>query len=152
MKAGFYNNFICLPQFIIASSLYWLHRFLIYVIPYYKFCFFRGIIADFLAPIVCIPIFATSQKFFGLRKGNKIYFIEIILYCVLFSVYFEIIGPKFIKTFTSDIFDVIAYFIGGVVLYFSQGIHLRHFRETFCKTKKGYLFRNPQLLKVSHSF
>ena len=107
-------------------------------IPLYNISFFRGIIADFLAPIVCIPIFATSQNFFGLRKGNKIYFLEMILYCILFSVYFEIIGPKFIKTFTSDIFDVIAYFIGGVVLYFSQDEYISGISDKlFAKLKKA---------------
>ena len=138
MKVGLCKHFICLPQFIIASCLYWTHRAFITWMPFYNASFFRGIIADFLAPIVCIPIFATSQKFLGLRKGNKIYFIEIILYCVLFSVYFEITGPKFIKTFTSDIFDVIAYFIGGVVLYFSQDEYISGISDKlFAKLKKA---------------
>ena len=90
MKVGLCKHFICLPQFIIASCLYWTHRAFITWMPFYNASFFRGIIADFLAPIVCIPIFATSQKFFGLRKGNKIYFIEIILCIALITIDLQI--------------------------------------------------------------
>lgn len=112
--------FICFPQFILASILYWGHRFLIQQSLVYETSFLRGFFPDFLALPVCIPLFASSQKIFKLRKKNKIYFIEIILYCILFSVYFEIIGPTFIKSFTRDYWDIVAYFMGGITLYISN--------------------------------
>lgn len=112
--------FICFNQLLIGSILYWLHRFLISISLTYRHSFFRGFFPDYLALIVCVPIFASSQKIFRLRKKNKIYFIEIILYWILFSVYFEFLGPKFINTFTSDYWDVVAYFLGGLSLYFSN--------------------------------
>lgn len=112
--------FICFPQFVFASILYLGHRFLIQQSPVYRTSFFRGFFPDFLALLVCIPVFASSQKIFNLRKRNKIYFIEIVLYWILFSVYFEIIGPNFIKSFTGDLWDILAYFLGGITLYISN--------------------------------
>ena len=121
---NFNKYFICLPQLVIGSILYCFHRFALFI-PSYKISFFRGFFPDFLALIVCIPIFASSQKIFRLRRKNKIYFFEMLGYVLLFSLYFEIIGPKYIKTFTGDIWDIIAYFLGGLTLYLSNYYYLK---------------------------
>ena len=122
MKAGLllYKNTICFPQFVTGSILYGIHRLFIGLFEFYKTSFVRGFFGDFLALIVCIPIFATSQKIFGLRKKNKIYLLEVIGYTILFSLYFELIGPKFNRTLTGDVLDVIAYFLGAMTLYFTN--------------------------------
>ena len=107
---------------MVGSICYGIHRFLIGISEFYRTSAFRGFFGDFLALIVCIPIFATSQKFFGLRKKQKIYFAEVLSYSVMFSLYFEIIGPKYNTTFTRDFWDVVAYFLGALVLYLSTFI------------------------------
>lgn len=118
---GFINKyFICFYQCLLGSFFYWMHRFFIYISTAYRHSFFRGFFPDYLALIVCIPIFATTQKWFSLRKKNKVYFVEIILYWGLFSIYFEIIGPKYVTSFTSDYLDVVAYLLGGLTLYLSN--------------------------------
>lgn len=120
MRAILYKRFVALPQMTVASFLYLLHRFCFYKYDFYKHCIFRFYFGDFLALIVCVPIFVNSQILFKIRKPVKIKKIEVFLYALLFSLYFEIIGPIFLKNFTSDIFDCVAYFAGGMVLYFSQ--------------------------------
>ena len=112
---------IAFTQFFVASILYCIHRFCLNY-SNYRLSFFRGFFPDYLALIVCIPIFASSQKILRLRKANRIYFIEIIGYTVLFSIYFEFIGVKLVKTFTKDFLDIFAYFLGGITLYLSQYI------------------------------
>ena len=102
--------------------MYGIHRYLIGISEFYKTSAFRVFFGDFLALIVCIPIFATSQKFFGLRKKQKIYFTEVLSYSLMFSLYFEVIGPKYNTTFTRDLWDVVAYFLGASVLYLSTFI------------------------------
>lgn len=120
MKLGICKNFVAVFQMTVASCLYWLHRFLIVKSEFYSHCVFRFYIADFLALIVCVPIFVNSQILFQVRRPTCICLGEIIFYAILFSLYFEIIGPKFFMHFTSDVFDCLAYFAGGAILYFSQ--------------------------------
>ena len=127
--SNFNKHFICLPQLFIGSILYWIHRFFL-IFPVYNKSFFRGFFPDYLALVVCIPIFTTSQKWFRLRRKNKIYFFEMLGYVLLFSIYFEIIGPKYIKTFTGDYLDILAYFLGGITLYLSNYLYLRKINNT----------------------
>lgn len=120
MKLGVCKNFVAILQMTVASCIYWLHRFLIGKSEFYSHCVFRFYIADFLALIVCVPIFVNSQILFRIRRPTDINLDEIIFYAMLFSLYFEILGPKFFIHFTSDVFDCLAYFMGGAILYFSQ--------------------------------
>jgi hypothetical protein len=112
---------VALPQFIIGTVLYSIHFLLKSFIPEYNFSLIRYYTADVLALIVCVPIFINSQIFFRVRKKKYITKLDIILYLILFSLYFEIIMPQYFERFTGDVFDIIAYGIGGIILYFSQG-------------------------------
>ena len=115
-------KFIAIPQMIIALIFYCIHYLLRIFIIEYNFTIIRWHIASVLALIVCIPIFVNSQIIFRIRKTNYITIVDIIIYFILFSLYFEIIGPKYIKNFTGDIIDIVGYGIGGIILYFSQSI------------------------------
>ncbi|MDR1429652.1 MAG: hypothetical protein LBI85_05135, partial [Spirochaetaceae bacterium] len=44
---------------------------------------------------------------------------DIVLYFLIFSIYGEIILPKYRENITGDYFDILAYGIGGIVLYLS---------------------------------
>ena len=113
---------IAIPQMLVASLFYCIHYCLRIFIVEYNYTIIRCHIADFLALIVCIPIFVNSQILFRIRKKEYITIIDIIIYFIIFSLYFEIIGPKYINNFTGDVFDIIAYGIGGLILYVSQPI------------------------------
>jgi hypothetical protein len=115
------TQIVALPQFMIGSLIYLIHYTLRVFLPIYNSTLIRFYLGDILALIVCIPIFVNSQIWFKVRKCNYIMIWDIIGYFLLFSMYCEIVMPHFIKTMTSDPFDILAYAIGGLILYFSQG-------------------------------
>ena len=111
---------ILLKQFLISGGIYSVHKILYFTSENYSHCLVRRYLADFLALIFCIPIFVNSQILLGARKRRRLGILEVLSYATLFSLYFEIIGPKFLPHFTADLFDILAYFLGGFCLYFSQ--------------------------------
>jgi drug/metabolite transporter (DMT)-like permease len=111
---------VAMPQMCAASVLYGLHFILAKTYPEYNHTFIRWYFADVLALVVCIPIFINSQIFFRIRKKCYVTLIDIIIYFLLFSLYFEIIMPIKLPNLTGDLFDIIAYALGGCILYFSQ--------------------------------
>jgi glycopeptide antibiotics resistance protein len=82
----------------------------------------RNYFGDFLALIVCVPLFINIEIMVGVRKSEKIKLSEIIFFFCVFSVLYEVICPYLLQRMTSDIFDVLFYALGGVILYFSQNI------------------------------
>jgi hypothetical protein len=77
-------------------------------------------ISNYLDDILLIPIVLgfgiwVQQKFvlptFVFSKK------QIISTWIAFSIIFEIIFPYFIKEFTSDLFDLFAYGLGGLIFY-----------------------------------
>lgn len=75
---------------------------------------------DFLA----IPIIATLCLYgvWIIKKDNKIRLdiFTILSLVALFSIVFEYYLPKRSYRYTGDIWDVVCYFLGGVVFYFLQ--------------------------------
>jgi len=106
------------PQIIIGSLFYLLHCILKSFVYKYNFTVIRNYFADYLTLIVCVPIFINIQLLCGIKRKNITLF-DIIFYFLIFSIYGEIILPKYNKNITGDYFDVIAYGIGGIVLYIS---------------------------------
>jgi hypothetical protein len=118
---------VALPQFIIGLILYSIHFILVRLVPEYNFTIIRCYAADILVLIVCIPIFINSQIFFRIRKKKYITKLDVFVYFILFSLYFEIVMPNYFTKFTSDLFDIIAYGLGGTMLYFSQELNKRKY-------------------------
>jgi hypothetical protein len=116
----FHYKFIAIPQMCLGIFLYTIHYSLRELLPIYNKSPIRWYFGDFLALIVCIPIFVNAQIFFKIRKKYYITIVDVIMYFLLFTVYCEIIMPNYKKNMTGDPLDVIAYFFGGILLYFSQ--------------------------------
>ena len=112
---------VAFPQMITGLIFYITHILLRIFVYSYRFTIIRHYIADFLALIVCIPLFANIQVMLRIRKKNYITFNEIIIYFLIFSIFFELISPFILKKMTFDPLDILFYGIGGLVLYFSQG-------------------------------
>jgi hypothetical protein len=67
-------------------------------------------------PMYCYLIQYTMNKIMGFQwKPNFKFIITSILYL---SILFEVICPLISNRFTGDIFDVFAYFVGGMGYYF----------------------------------
>jgi len=122
-------KFIAIPQMLVAFLFYSIHFCLSRNLPQYNFTFIRWYIADVLALIFCIPLFVNSQVIFRIRNKKYITIIDIAVYFIIFSLYFEIIMPKIWKHLTADMFDIVAYAIGGIILYFSQPTIQRKIRN-----------------------
>lgn len=82
--------------------------------------FINNYVNDFLI----IPIVLTTCLYI-LRgsKNNKYYQIPlgvIVYICVLYSVLFEFVLPKYYIRYTVDVLDVVLYFAGGFVFFVLQ--------------------------------
>ena len=95
--------------------------------PPYNHLWIRQYAGDILALIVCAPLFTSFQLILKVRHNPFIRFWEICAYWVLFSVVFEVFSPCILRRGYADAYDVVAYGIGGLLLYLSQ----------FAKTYRG---------------
>ena len=56
-------------------------------------------------------------------KNDRMYtipFLPILYICVVYTIVFEWYLPQFHERYTSDLFDAVAYFSGGVLFYSLQ--------------------------------
>jgi hypothetical protein len=109
-----------MPQMCIGICLYIIHYTLRELLSAYNKTPMRWYFGDILALIVCIPIIINFQIIFKIRRKYYITLVDILIYFILFAFYFEIIGPIYKNNLTSDPVDIIAYLIGGILLYYSQ--------------------------------
>jgi len=116
------KKYVSLYLMFIGIVLYLIH----YCFRCYSFDYqaihFRNYFADFLALIVCVPLFVNIQIFFKVRNSEKIKFSEIAFFFCVFSVLYEVICPYLLNKMTADIVNVLYYALGGIVLYLSQKI------------------------------
>jgi hypothetical protein len=106
-------------QLLIGLILYYTHFFLSKYSSVYIHTSFRWYLGDLLSLIVCVQIFINIQIALKIRSYKTNIAFDIFFYFVIFSVYYEIILPMQSKLFTSDVFDIICYFISGIILFLS---------------------------------
>lgn len=82
------------------------------------------IVNNYINDFLIIPIVLTVCLYIlRYSKHDKMYQIPLlaILYlCVLYSVFFEAILPRFHERYTADSIDVVLYFLSGLMFYFLQ--------------------------------
>ncbi len=80
-------------------------------------------LSSYFDDFLVVPMVLTFSLFLQQTWVNplfvysKFFILSVILY---FGFLFEIILPRFISAYTSDKYDLIAYFIGGIVFYILQ--------------------------------
>ena len=86
--------------------------------------FLNSYFDDFLVlPMVLTFSLFLQQKWVNpLFVYSKFFILSVVMY---FGILFEIILPKFIPAYTSDIYDLIAYFIGGIIFHIIQNIFIK---------------------------
>ncbi|RCS27593.1 hypothetical protein DUT90_05635 [Polaribacter sp. WD7] len=97
---------------VTGTTVYYLQRFSIKLPQIFRFY-----VNDFL--IVPIVLFISLQ-ILKWSKNNTDYTLSIgiILYiCLLYSVLFEFIFPKYIARYTKDYVDIFLYFASGFIFY-----------------------------------
>lgn len=111
------RRLIYLRFLILASSLYLVHFFLRKYVSVYSASIIRGYVGDFLALPVIVPIMTNVEILLGVRDRSRITLLEITFYTFLFSLVFEWYSPMILNRGTSDLLDIIAYFLGGATLF-----------------------------------
>ncbi|APG63973.1 hypothetical protein LPB136_00670 [Tenacibaculum todarodis] len=96
---------------------------LIYFLQYFSIPLPR-IIRFYVNDFLIIPIVLYScLRVLKWSKNDKNYRLSlpIILYvCLLYSVLFEYVFPKYLARYTKDFIDVIVYFASGLVFFYLQ--------------------------------
>jgi hypothetical protein len=99
--------------FQLSSFLYALNRWI--VKPHVHSAFMRNHFNDLLLMPCALPPLLLIQRWLRLRTHDSPPTPgEIVLYCSLWSVLFEAIGPHLVTRATGDLRDVVAYAVGAV--------------------------------------
>jgi hypothetical protein len=109
------NSFCYLKDrlFLVACSLYAINRWEIK--PRVHNAFLRGQFNDLLLIPCALPPLLLAQRWLKLRQTDQPPTVsEIALYLVVWSVLFEVIGPKIMPRAVGDPWDVVAYAVGGI--------------------------------------
>ena len=101
------------PLFLLGCALYVLNRWLLK--PYLHSDFLHGQFNDLLLIPCALPLVLWIQRQLGIRSHDLAPTLrEIIFHLAMWSVLFEIIGPRVLSV-TGDPLDVLAYFVGGTL-------------------------------------
>ncbi|MCB0278896.1 MAG: hypothetical protein KDD94_05305 [Calditrichaeota bacterium] len=106
------------PIFFLAVILALINHFF-----FKQFLFLKNLeyyLNDFLFPMIFIPAIFLIRQQLNLTKLTKPDFFFIFAFCVVFSIWFELILPIFQPLSTGDSYDVLAYFLGGITLHISS--------------------------------
>lgn len=101
------------PLFLLCCALYALNRWALK--PYLPSGFLHGQFNDLLLIPCALPLVLWLQRQIGLRRHDAPpRFREIGFHLAVWSVLFELVGPRFLPV-TGDPLDVLAYFAGGAL-------------------------------------
>lgn len=101
------------PLFVVCCLLYGLNRWGLK--PRIHSAFLHDHFNDLLLIPCALPILLLMQRWLGLREDDRPPSAgEIALYVVLWSVLFEVIGPRLVSFSVGDPWDAVSYAVGGV--------------------------------------
>lgn len=81
---------------------------------------FRNYLNDFLCMPIILAICLKGVQLLKSDKDIRISLFSALSLAAFYSLYFEIILPKFMERYTADVFDMILYFGGALLFYFLQ--------------------------------
>lgn len=100
--------------FLGAVAGYALNRWLLK--PLLPSPFVHGHFADLLLIPAALPVVLWLQRLVGLREHDRVpSWTEMGLHLAVWSLICEFIGPHWLHHGTADVWDVVAYAVGGVV-------------------------------------
>jgi hypothetical protein len=113
------------PLFIFSLTIYSMNKFLFIKYGLFNYKFNTCYLNDLLLVPVVVPIILFFAKILNLRNiYSPPTFLEIIVPLIIWSIAFELVGPFYFEKGTSDLSDVLTYFIGGFIsllIWFSLG-------------------------------
>jgi len=102
------------PLFLFASSLYALNRWILK--PHLHSAFLHNHFNDLLLIPCALPPLLLMQRRLKLRTHDRFpELAEIALYLAVWSILFEVLGPRIIPWTVADPWDVVAYAVGGLL-------------------------------------
>lgn len=75
---------------------------------------------DFLIIPIVLFISLHALKWSRNDKNYKLTLFVILYTCLLYSILFEFVFPKYLARYTKDFIDVFLYFASGIIFYFLQ--------------------------------
>lgn len=109
MKFGYWRD----PLFLTGCASYAVNRWLLK--PHFASPILRGQFNDFWLIPCALPLMLWLQRQLGCRRSDDFpSFSEIAFHLLVWSVLFELFGPRFMRV-TGDFRDVIAYAAGAAV-------------------------------------
>lgn len=79
---------------------------------------------NYLNDLLCMPIILSiclkSVQLLKKDRSIRISLFSALSLAAFYSLYFEIILPRFMERYTADVYDVLLYFIGALLFYFLQ--------------------------------
>ncbi|HVF51495.1 MAG TPA: hypothetical protein VNA19_15515 [Pyrinomonadaceae bacterium] len=106
------------PLFISGWCLYAFNRWLLKPHLPAGETFFRGHFNDLLLVPCVLPLLLLLHRRFSLRLTDAPPTArEVALHLLVWSIYFEFVGPLFFVAATADAWDVLAYWTGGLVAW-----------------------------------
>lgn len=106
------------PLFISGWCLYGINRWLLKPHLPAGETFLRGHFNDLLLVPCVLPLLLLVHRKFSLRQTDAPPSLrEVALHLLVWSIYFEFVGPLFVTSATADIWDVLAYWTGGLVAW-----------------------------------
>ena len=118
------------PLFLLSSSLYALNRWGLK--PRLHNAFLHDHFNDLLLIPCALPPLLLIQRWLRLRQDDQVPKVgEIALYLLVWSILFEVIGPRIMPWTVGDPWDVMAYVVGGVLagLWWHRDALLRRTRS-----------------------
>ena len=114
---------------MLASSLYAFNRWMLK--PRVHNAFLHDHFNDLLLIPCALPALLLLQRWLRLRRHDQVPTVgEITLYLGVWSILFEVIGPRIMPKTVGDPWDVVAYVAGGIVagFWWHRKEMSRHFR------------------------
>jgi hypothetical protein len=102
--------------FLLGCLLYAVNRWGLK--PHIHNAFLHGYFNDVLLIPCALPPLLLAQRWLRLRRHDSMPEAgELLLNWVIWSILFEVIGPHIMRGVTGDPWDVVAYFVGGILAW-----------------------------------
>jgi hypothetical protein len=112
LKTGVFRN----PVFLVCLFIFGVHYGLV------RLGFSVPVLQHYLNDLLCLPLALSvtlflQRSFFYRHSAYVLTAYQVGLAAAYFSLAFEVIFPLFMKRYTADILDVVAYSVGGFIFY-----------------------------------
>ncbi len=111
-------SYLSEPIFIVSLSAYALNQLLIILNFPFLNAFQLYYFNDLLLIPCCLPLLIFVIHKLDYRDSIPPTLIEVVIVLIIWSIFFEFIGPYYLHQGTGDILDIVVYWGGGTIAWF----------------------------------